>query len=183
MVGTPMEPWAWHLFSSDFTNLIQDAVERYGIISPRTSKLLHLTTRRLRYTFATNRVREGISARELADALDHTDLQHVRVYFDARSTVVERLDRAAAMAIAPMLKLFKGRTVKDAESASQGNDPAKRIRIIPELIDQNHHDVRPRLCPIWQRLDRGRGVSGNSGFRAFAFFAGAVFAGAVFAGA
>ena len=138
MVGTPMEPWAWHLFSSDFTNLIQDAVERYGIISPRTSKLLHLTTRRLRYTFATNRVREGISARELADALDHTDLQHVRVYFDARSTVVERLDRAAAMAIAPMLKLFKGRTVKDAESASQGNDPAKRIRIIPELIDPNH---------------------------------------------
>lgn len=139
MVGTPMEPWAWHLNSSEFTLLIQAAVERYAIISPRTNEPLYLTTRRLRYTFATNRVREGISARELADALDHTDLQNVRVYFDAQSTVVERLDRAAAMEIAPKLNLFKGRTVKDAESASQGNDPTKRIRIIPELIDPNHH--------------------------------------------
>lgn len=138
MIGTPMEPWAWHLTASEFTQSIQSAVERYGIVSPRTGEPLYVTTRRLRYTFATNRVREGISARDLADALDHSDLQHVQVYFDARSTVVERLDRAAAMEIAPKLHLFKGRSVKDAESSSLGKDPAKRIRIIPELIDPNH---------------------------------------------
>lgn len=63
----------------------------------------------------------------------------MQVYFDARSTVVERLDRAAALEIAPKLHLFQGRAVKDADSATLGKDPAKRIRIIPELIDPNHH--------------------------------------------
>ena len=139
MIGTPMEPWAWHLNASEFTQLIQSAVERYGLVSPRTGEPLYVTTRRLRYTFATNRVREGISARDLADALDHSDTQHVQVYFDARSTVVERLDRAAALEIAPKLHLFQGRAVKDADSSTLGKDPAKRIRIIPELIDPNHH--------------------------------------------
>jgi len=138
-VGTPMEQWAWHMYAGDFTALIQSAVERYAIVSPRTGEPLYLTTRRLRYTFATNRVREGISARDLADALDHSDLQHVQVYFDARSTVVERLDRAAALHIAPKLNLFKGRTVKDGDAASLGKNPAKRIRIIPELIGSDHH--------------------------------------------
>lgn len=139
MIGTPMEPWAWHLNASEFTQLIQSAVERYGLVSPRTGAPLYVTTRRLRYTFATNRVREGISARDLADALDHSDLQHVQVYFDARSTVVERLDRAAALEIAPKLHLFQGRAVKDADSSTLGKDPAKRIRIVPDLIDPNHH--------------------------------------------
>ena len=139
MVGTAMEHWAWHMNSGEFTALIQSAAERYQLVSPRTDEPLYLTTRRLRYTFATNRVREGISARDLADALDHTDLQNVRVYFDARSSVVERLDRAGAMQIAPKLNLFKGRTVNSAEAANRGRGPAKRIRIIPELIAAEHH--------------------------------------------
>lgn len=79
LIGTAMEEWAWHLTSSEFTVLLQAAVKRYGLQSPRTNEPLIITTRRLRYTFATNRVREGISARDLADALDHTDLQNVPI--------------------------------------------------------------------------------------------------------
>jgi integrase len=139
LVGTGMDEWAWHLTSNEFTLLIQRAILRYGIISPRTGEPLCVTTRRLRYTFATNLVREGISARDLAIALDHSDLQHVQVYFDARSTIVERLDRAAASVIAPMLKLFIGSIVKNAGEAINGQNPAKRIRIIPELIPADHH--------------------------------------------
>lgn len=40
MIGTPMEPWAWHLNASEFTQLIQAAVERFGFISPRTGEPL-----------------------------------------------------------------------------------------------------------------------------------------------
>lgn len=138
-VSDQMTEWAWHMTSTEFTLLIQHAVSRYGINSPRTGLPLEVTTRRLRYTFATNRVREGISAHDLAEALDHTDLQHVRVYFDTKSTIVERLDRAAATEIAPKLRLFKGTIVSNGNEAINGNDQSKRIRIVPELITSDHH--------------------------------------------
>ena len=138
-LGTAMDDWAWHPSASEFTQLIRAGVKRYGLISPRTNEPLHITTRRLRYTFATNRVREGISARDLAEALDHSDLQHVRVYFDARSTVVERLDAAAAKEIAPKLRLFEGQLVRNAAATRSAAPTHKRIRIIPELIAKDHH--------------------------------------------
>jgi hypothetical protein len=137
--GSKNNEWEWHLTSSEFTALVQDAVERYEIVSPRTEEPLTVNTRRLRYTFATNRVREGISARDLAIALDHTDLQHVQVYFDAKSTVVERLDKAAAKEIAPKLALFKGNIVRNEAEAANGKLSEKRIRIIPELLGPDHH--------------------------------------------
>lgn len=130
LIGTAMEEWAWHLTSSEFTYLIQQAISRYGIVSPRTGELLEVTTRRLRYTFATNRVREGISRVDLAEALDHTDLQNVMVYFDSKSTIVERLDVAAAKVIAPQLALFTGSVMPSA-----GVHPAKIIRIEPEIAE------------------------------------------------
>lgn len=135
LVGTDMHAWAWHLTSTEFTALIRSAARRYRLVSPRTGDLLVLTTRRLRYTFATNRVREGINAQELAEALDHSDLQNVRVYFDARSTIVERLDVAAAKHIGPILALFRGQVVAGAAAAVNGDDPAKRIRVMPEIVD------------------------------------------------
>lgn len=138
LLGTAMAEWAWHMTSSEFTVLLQAAVKRYGIQSPRTNEPLIVTTRRLRYTFATNRVREGISARDLADALDHTDLQNVRVYFDAQSTVVERLDRAAATEIAQKLALFKGAPKPRPEGDAKLQGTVRIIRIIPELISADH---------------------------------------------
>ena len=129
----PMREWAWHLRSAEFTQMIRRCVKRYGLISPRTGDPMRISTRRLRYTFATNRVREGISAIDLAEALDHSDLQHVRVYFDAKSSVVERLDRAGAMTIAPILNLFKGTVRRTVDEAVNGANPAKRIRPAPDI--------------------------------------------------
>ena len=77
-------------------------------------------------------MREGISAIDLAEALDHSDLQHVRVYFDGKSSVVERLDRAAAMTVAPILNLFRGTVRRTPDEAINGANPAKRIRLVPD---------------------------------------------------
>ena len=146
LLNTAMHEWAWHLLSGEFTMLVQDAVLRYAIISPRAGEPMAITTRRLRYTFATNRVREGVSAWDLAEALDHGDLQHVRVYFDAKSTVVERLDRAAAEEIAAKLHLFKGTIVKSSNEAVNGKDPTRRIRIVPELMTPDLHLADLGVC-------------------------------------
>lgn len=88
---------------------------------------LNVTTRRLRYTFATRLVREGASPAELADALDHTDLQHVMVYFNSRSDAVISLNKALALKLAPIAQLFMGTLIGSESEALRSKDPASRI--------------------------------------------------------
>jgi hypothetical protein len=88
----------------------------------------HVTPRRLRYSFATRLVEEGCSPLELADALDHTDLQHVMVYFNSRGQVVRQLDEAVALRLAPLASAFLGRLIPDKSSATRPDDPASSIR-------------------------------------------------------
>ncbi|KWF27850.1 hypothetical protein WT56_18840 [Burkholderia pseudomultivorans] len=114
----------------------------------RDGSRLYLTPRRLRYTFATRLVQDGASQVLLADALDHTDLQHVMVYYNARADIVVKLDRAMAIKLAPWAQAFMGTLVKGESRAIRGHDPASRIR---------HFDSRTG------RLD-GVGTCGSFGF-------------------
>jgi len=109
------------------TRLLARAVERLAVTSPRTGSLMKVTPRRLRYTFATRLVREGTSQRALAETLDHTDLQNVRVYFDIKSDIVEKLDRAMAMALGPLSQAFLGHLVRAERDAVRGDRPTSRI--------------------------------------------------------
>jgi hypothetical protein len=93
-IGGPIHEYALGLLSEEFTGLVQSAALRVGVISPRTGAPLHVTCRRLRYTFATRLVREGASQRQVAELLDHSDLQNVQCYFDLKSDIVESLDDA-----------------------------------------------------------------------------------------
>jgi len=119
-LGTPIEEFAYHLSSKEFTENILKCITRLNIISPRTGRLLAITPRRLRYTFATAMVRQGASAAELADLLDHTDLQHVQVYYNARSTIVERLDTALAEKLAPLVAQFSVKVI-DKNTYNESN--------------------------------------------------------------
>lgn len=125
----PMTEYARHLYSQEFTHLVSHAVDALGVVSPRTGKRLNVTTRRLRYTFATRLVREGASMRELADALDHTDLQNVRVYFDIKSDIVESLDKSMALALGPVAQAFLGKLVRSDGEAERGGDPASQVAV------------------------------------------------------
>jgi integrase len=123
----PDSEFAYQFRALEFSILVGDCVDRLGVMSPRTEQPLKVTPRRLRYTFATRLVDEGISQRGLAEALDHTDLQHVLVYFNARSNIVRRIDAAIAMRIGPLAQAFAGHLVDDEDDAVRGNDPASRI--------------------------------------------------------
>jgi hypothetical protein len=100
---------------------------------------IRVSTRRLRYRFATRLVEEGCSPLELADALDHTDLQHVMVYFNARGRVVRQLDEAMAVRLAPFAMAFLGRLVPDRSDATRADDPASVIRF--QVQSGNQADV------------------------------------------
>lgn len=129
LLGTPLEELTLHHSSPDIGRMLSDAVDRLRVPSRTPGQYLKVTCRRLRYTFATRLVREGVSQREVADLLDHTDLQHVQVYFDIKSDIVEKLDRAMAMALAPIAQAFMGQIVLDAGKAVRGGDPASKVAV------------------------------------------------------
>jgi hypothetical protein len=108
----PLAEFAHHLSSSMVTSLIAECVARLDVRSPRTGKPLKVTTRRLRYTFASKMVRMGTPARELAQLLDHTDTQQVQIYYKADSRFVERLDATIAENIGPTVRAFMGKIVE-----------------------------------------------------------------------
>lgn len=131
-------------YSSDyFTDLIQDFVARHQLVSPLTNSLLHVTPRRLRYTLATNLVRDGASQRQLAQILDHTDTQHVQVYFDIAGDIVDLLDKALIGPYAQMLQFFKGNFIMPGHEALNEDDEGKHI---PFFQTEDAPDVDLGVC-------------------------------------
>lgn len=125
----PMAEYAMHLTSTEFSDLVRDAADALSVMSHRTNAPLKVNSRRLRYTFATRLVREGVSKREVAELLDHSDLQNVQVYFDLKSDIVEKLDKAMALALGPIAQAFMGKVVRGPEEATRGADPASKVAV------------------------------------------------------
>lgn len=121
----PLAEWAWHLKAADVNKMLQRAVNQLGVLS-RTGEPLHVTTRRFRYTLASRAVDSGASAYEVADALDHSDLQNVGVYFDVHSNIVEHLDQTMALALAPRAQAF-AKLVENEASAIRGDVSGSRV--------------------------------------------------------
>ena len=67
-----------------------------------------ISPRRLRYTFATRLVMSGVSKERLADLLDHSDLQHVQVYFDLRHKIKGFLTEAENGKLGKLFGKFEG---------------------------------------------------------------------------
>ena len=127
MLSSPMHEYALAFQAGEFNGMVADAVAKLNVVSPRTGRSLRATCRRFRYTFATRLVREGASQRVVAEALDHTDLQSVQCYFDLKSDIVEKLDKAMALALGPLAQAFLGHLVRSEADAVRGGDRASRI--------------------------------------------------------
>jgi integrase len=114
--GADAAEWAWHMSGAEFTYLLRAAVTRLGVLG-RDGAPLRVTTRRFRYTKATQMVAAGASRVEVADALDHEGgTQNVDVYWDIHSDIVEHLDRALAMSLAPRAQAFAGLARSEIEA-------------------------------------------------------------------
>lgn len=117
------------------TSMLRSFVRRHNILSPLTRRLLIISARRLRYTLATNLVLDGISRRELAIILDHSDLQHVEVYFELAGQVVEHLDKALFGFYAKLVSYFRGRIIGGNDEAINGDDAGKLIPCVEVNAD------------------------------------------------
>lgn len=96
-------------------------------MSERTGQPLHITPTRFRRTVATRAAMEGHGELIIAELLDHTDTQNVGVYIEARPEIVERIDRAMAMYLAPMAQAFAGVIIDNESLATRAGDPSSRV--------------------------------------------------------
>jgi len=119
--------FAFSLRSADFNNLLKRFVRRHRIVSPVTGRLLHLSPRRMRYTFGTDMVDMGLSKRQLATLLGHTDIQHVGVYFDIGRRIVPHLEKAAAGRIDPLIAMFTPGDLAPEDPLSDSAEGKQRL--------------------------------------------------------
>jgi hypothetical protein len=69
---------------------------------------------RFRYTRATRAYADGASELVIADLLDHSDTQNVTVYSKSEPAIIERIDKAMALRLAPIAQAFAGLAVADS---------------------------------------------------------------------
>ena len=114
--------WAWHMKVTSFGTLIQAAVSKLNVDSYLGDPLA-VSPRRFRYTLATRLVASGASKYAVAEALDHSSLQYVDTYFDVAANIVDILDSAMALALAPRAQAF---IVEREEDAVRGTVKGSR---------------------------------------------------------
>ncbi len=132
---------SFNMPSSEISELVKKFAKRHNIVSPLTGEVLYLSTRRLRYTLATSLASEGISRRELARILDHTDTQHVQVYFEVAGNIVEHLDKASAKGFSKYLNYFKGNIINNPTEAINGHRNDKQLAFVNENNPTDHTEI------------------------------------------
>ncbi|WP_419794205.1 tyrosine-type recombinase/integrase [Pseudomonas palleroniana] len=117
----------FHITSKEMSHVVVKAGEKINVVSERSGTPLHLNPTRFRYTLGTNLAREGKGEYVIAEALDHSDTQNAGVYVKNLPDIVERIDRAVALQLAPYAQIFSGVVIHSEKEAVRGNDPSSRI--------------------------------------------------------
>lgn len=121
------EGFEYHQTAKNLGRRIKASLEKLEVISERTGEALNLSPIRFRRTLGTRAAQEGHGELVIAELLDHSDTQNVGVYVAATPAILQRIDRAVAMTIAPLAQAFKGVVIDDESKATRGTNPASRI--------------------------------------------------------
>lgn len=123
----PPSEFRFHKTSGSLGLVLKKALNTLSITSERTGKPLNCSAVRFRRTLATRAAMEGHGELIIAELLDHSDTQHVGVYVQATPQIVERIDKAMSMQLAPLAQAFSGMIIKNESEATRANDPTSRI--------------------------------------------------------
>lgn len=119
--------FAYHRTAPALAQALGGIFRGLNVMSERTGEPLHVNALRFRRTLATRAAMEGHGELIIAELLDHTDTQNVGVYIEARPEIVERIDRAIAMHLAPLAQAFAGVLIRNESEATRAGDPSSRI--------------------------------------------------------
>jgi hypothetical protein len=137
--GGPDDP-LFHWFSSTRAETsARSAMKRFsreaGLVSPRTGKRLLMSPRRFRFTIATHMAEEGASLFHIAEVLDHSDTQNVRVYVETASSITEPVAKATDSALEPLVKRFQGKIVESVGDSQGRLIPASAPHLEIDFLD------------------------------------------------
>lgn len=119
--------YEFHNGSGALAVMVKQVMNSLHVSSHRTGERIQITATRFRRTIGTRAAEEGHGPLVIAEILDHTDTQNVGVYTEATPAIMERIDRAIAMQMAPLAQAFAGKLIKGEAEATRGADPSSRI--------------------------------------------------------
>jgi hypothetical protein len=136
--GTPDAPLLHWLPQKDPEAAINQTMRRFAreanLVSPRTQRRLVINPRRFRFSIATHMAEEGASMFHIAEVLDHTDTQNVRVYVETVSSIADSVAKATDAVLAPLVRRFQGRIIDSADGPAREGIPNQVIpAIAPHL--------------------------------------------------
>jgi integrase len=127
-VAPGSEADAYHLLAYSVSHTVPAVFDRLKVTSERTGEPLKIHAKRFRQTIGTRAAEEGYGELVIAELLDHSDTSSVGVYVRATPAIVERIDRAVAMRLAPLAQAFAGKLITGPSNASRHDDAASQIR-------------------------------------------------------
>ncbi|MBQ4854641.1 site-specific integrase [Rhodanobacter sp. B2A1Ga4] len=116
-----------HAKTSSLDSALQRCAKSSTARSERTGELIRLSATRFRHTRGTKLRREGFSAFIIAELLDHSDIQNVRVYTENTAQEAVVIDELVGAQLAPFAQACLGRLVRSEREAIRGEDPRSRV--------------------------------------------------------
>lgn len=95
--------------------------------SERTGEFIRLSAMRFRHTRGTKLRREGFGAFIIAELLDHSDIQNVRVYTENTAQEAVVINDLVGAQLAPFAQACLGKLVHSEREAIRGDDPRSRV--------------------------------------------------------
>lgn len=126
------EGYEFHATAFALGRRLTKVLEGLSVQSERTGMAVKVNARRFRRTIGTRAAEEGHGPLVIAGLLDHADIQHVGVYVANSPAIIERIDRAIAMEMAPLAQAFAGTLVDGSDAGATSAN-----RIIDLRVDRS----------------------------------------------
>ncbi|MDR2215741.1 MAG: hypothetical protein LBE59_07865 [Nevskiaceae bacterium] len=120
-------PDVLHATTASLRSALQRCARASTARSERTGEFIRLSATRFRYTRGTKLRREGFGAFVIAELLDHSDIQNVRVYTENTAQEAVVINELIGPQLAPFAQACLGRLVRSEREAIRGDDPRSRV--------------------------------------------------------
>lgn len=120
-------PDALHATTGSLAGALQRCARASTARSERTGEFIRLSATRFRHARGTKLRREGFGPFVIAELLDHSDIQNVRVYTDNTAQEAVVIDELIGAQLAPFAQACLGRLVRSEREAIRGDDPRSRV--------------------------------------------------------
>jgi len=120
-------PDALHATTDSLASALQRCARASTARSERTGEFIRLSATRFRDTRGTKLRREGFGPFVIAELLDHSDVQSVRVYTDNTAQEAVVINELVGAQLAPFAQACLGTLVFSEREAIRGDDPRSRV--------------------------------------------------------